>query len=423
VDALNSAHLIVALMMAGTALIFSLFDWKTRSTRALSFCLAATGVAVLIGDQEVRGTYALAVLGNLFEGIAILSGLEWGRRVSLTAPGRARAAANGLFIAAQIVALIYIVLALGYVFVLPKEALQPGDGVVESRALEIAVGAPLLGTVMLCAAIAITLMRFMQIDRAEMARLRALFWAGPFLLAGLAVSDRLVPLTLTIGLLIFLAGSVGYFVIQSSRGAFMQQFLSPDVARMVQSQGADAVLKRESRPVSIVVCDLRGFTAFAAAHDSDKVASVLESFYGVVGRVAAKYGGTVKDHAGDGVLMLVGAPIAFDDHAVRAARMAVELVQQGRPLLGEIAPGVGLGIGVACGNTTVGAIRGASRLEYVAVGNAVNLAARLCQRAEDGEVLASMEIAAAIPDAGISARAAESLKGFAEPVPVFALAG
>lgn len=422
-DALDSAHLIVALTMTGTALIFAFHDGSTPSTRALSLCLLCTGAAVFIGEGTLPVSAGRALAGTFFECTAILAGLEWGRRVGRSAQGRARRAANGLFIAAQILALVYGGLAVGYVLLLPESALAPGDGIVAARAVAVAVGAPLLGAAMLLAAIAITMLRFSRIDRAEMARLRALFWAGPFLLAGVAVADPLVPLTLTIGLLIFLAGSVGYFTIQSGRGAFMKQFLSPDVAKLVQTQGQDAVLRRARRPLSIVVCDLRGFTAFAAEHDSGQVTAVLEQFYGCVGAIAARYGGTVKDHAGDGILILVGAPVALEDHPLRAAKLALDLVREGRELVSRIAPGVGLGVGVASGDTTVGAIRGAGRLEYVAVGTAVNLAARLCQQAGDGEVLVTEAAAEAARDSklALTPRPIEALRGIAQPGAVYAL--
>ncbi|AXQ30095.1 adenylate/guanylate cyclase domain-containing protein [Solimonas sp. K1W22B-7] len=420
-DFLDSAHFIVALVLAGTALIFAKSDLASRSTRSLSLCLLCMGVAVLLGEHEEESNIVHAMLTTFFKAASVVAGIEWGRRISRTARGKPRAAANGLFIAAHVFALIWSVLALGYILVLPEQALKMREGIVDAGALELAVGAPLIGLAMLCAAIAIVILRLSKIDAAEMARLRALFWAAPFLLAGLAITDALVPFTLTIGLLIFLAGSVAYFSIQASRGAFMKQFLSTDVARMVQTQGLEAVLKRERRPLSIVVCDLRGFTAFAAEHDSDEVTTVLERFYEVVGNVAGKYDATVKDHAGDGVLLLVGAPLVQEHHESVAVRLAVDLLQQGRDLLRNASPRVGLGIGVAAGNTTIGAIRGAGRLEYVAVGNAVNLAARLCQRALDGEILISQSVAAAmeaVADHAVEAGAPLQLKGFAEAIPV-----
>lgn len=426
-DYFDSAHLITALMMAGTGCIFLASDYRSRSTRALSLCLFSIAAGLVLGEpngagrQNLSTEFALTVL----KVVAILAGVEWGRRIGQTAQARARRAANALFRAAQILVLVYGGLLLGYLTLFPDTALKRIPGVVALRGFEFAVFAPVLGSAMLCAVIAILMLRWMRIDRAELARLRALLWAGPFLLAGLVVAEALIPLTLTLGLLIFLAGSVRYLVIQGKRGAFMRQFLSPEVARVVQTQGVERVLQRQRRPLSVVVCDLRGFTGYCRTHDNDQVAELLERFYALVGEVAARHGGTVKDHAGDGVLILVGAPLPIKDHARHAAMLALELMRRGQVLLADAAPGVGLGIGVATGTTTVGAIRGAGRLEYVAVGNAVNLASRLCMRAEDGEILADRRTGEELRSEAavrISQRAPEGLKGFTEPVPVCALA-
>jgi adenylate cyclase len=428
--AFESAYLIVAIMMAGTALIFTLSDWRTRSTRALSLCLLAIAAAAFFNVLR-GGGLPTEVPGALFDRtckiLAILAGLEWGRRIGLTAQARPRVAANVLFRVAQLLTLIYGLMTLGYVLLFPAQALRGVPGLVAVRPVEFAVFAPVLGSGLLCAVIAGLMLRFMRIDRAELARLRALFIASPFLLAGLIVAESLIPIMLSIGLLIFLTGSVRYLVIQGRRGDFMRQFLSPDLARLVQRDGLDRVLKRERRMLSVLVCDLRGFTTFAHDRDSDAVASVLEAFYGFIGQKAAALGGTVKDHAGDGVLILVGAPIALRDHARRAAVLALELMDGFGEVIAPLAPGVGLGIGVATGMLTVGAIRGAGRLEYVAVGNAVNLASRLCMRAGVGEVLVDQPTVdqglQGVAGRSIAVRALspESFKGFDEPVAIHAI--
>lgn len=420
----DTAFLVTGLLIGGVGLIFLSADRASHASRALSVCLVAIGLSLfLIIFARTPGREM--VLGSL-EAVAILAGVEWGRRIGLTATSRYKAGALWLFRAAQLIVLVFWLLNLGYIAIWPERAITDAPGVVSVRAVEFAVFAPILGSAMLCATIAIVMLRFMRIDQAERVRLRALLLAGPFLLAGLVVADALVPLTLAVGLLIFLYGSVRYLIIQGERGQIMSRFLSPEVARMVRAEGMDRVLQRQRRPLSVVVCDLRGFTAYARTHDSDAVATLLERFYAVVGAAAAVHGATIKDHAGDGVLILVGAPLPVPDHARRAALLALELMARGRALLQESAAGLGLGIGVATGDTTVGAIRGAGRLEYVAIGNAVNLAARLCARAEDGEILADHRTSGELgtkDNVTSTERPSEHLKGFAEPVAVRALSG
>jgi adenylate cyclase len=422
-----TASFIVSLLAAGLAGIFYATDRASATTRALSLCLLAIALAVFAGSQFGIGTRSSAaeLTVALVEVLAILAGVEWGRRIGNTAAaGRMRSAANALFRAAQILVLVYAGLRVGYVLLFPDLALAPTAGLVPVRGFEFAIFVPVLGAGMLCAAIALLMLLLMRIDSAEKMRLRALLWSGPFLLAGLVLGESLIPATLTLGLLIVLAGSVRYLMLQGQRGEFMRQFLSPEVAREVKAGRFEQLLKRERRPLSVLVCDLRGFTAFARTRDSDAVAGLLERFYAVVGTVTAQFSGTVKDHAGDGVLILVGAPLPLKDHAARAVQLARELRVQVAALLREADGELGVGLGIATGRATVGTADGAGRLEYVAVGNVVNLAARLCARAEDGEILLDSRTRAALDDPlweRLAARPPEMLKGFAEPVAVYAL--
>jgi class 3 adenylate cyclase len=139
-------------------------------------------------------------------------------------------------------------------------------------------------------------------------------------------------------------------------------------------------------------------------------------------------GGTIKDFAGDGILTLVGAPIPYADHAQRAVAMALEMRARGRQVLShwqKLGLDLGLGIGIASGYVTVGAIGGERRLEYAAVGPAVNLAARLCALAESGQILADQRTAGLIGEDGAAYRFEPlnpvALKGFTRPVTVFAV--
>ncbi len=415
-------------MAAGCGAIFLHLDSANPASRALAACMSAIGLRLLLhnADQDVSSVFGMLLAGlvTTLEAFAILAGIDWGRRIGRTGGGGMHWGIRVLFILSQVLVVVYWGLDLGYLLLAPAAAVAESADAIQLSGFEWALFAPVLGTALLLAGIAIAILAATRADRAESIRLRALQFAAPFLLAALVVRDDYAPVLLTIGLLIFLAGSVRYLVVQSRRGQFMSQFLSPEVVNLLRTQGVDLALQRERRVLSVVFCDLRGFTSFARTHDSGLVVQVLEQYYNVVGEVAAAYGGTVKDHAGDGVLILVGAPLPVADHEHRAAQLALELCERGNLALETIAPGLGLGLGVATGNTTVGAIHGAGRLEYVAVGNPVNLAARLSDRAIAGEVLADMRTAEGIgPDAGIEAlrRDPEPLKGFSDPIPVCAL--
>ncbi|GEM_PF-321349 len=417
--------LVIGLLTVGSGLIFLWTDRSNRASRALAWCLLAIGCNLLTDRSDDGAMPWQAVVFTLtLEFLAIYFGIEWGRLIGQTASTGPRRAANILFRFSQLLAIIYWLMSLGYLAIFPEDATTDAEGFIRARAGEAAVFIPILGTSMLLSAIAIGILLIARIDRAEVPRLRALFFAAPFLTAALVINTEWVPVTIAMGLLIFLSGSVRYLILQSRRGQFMRQFLSPEVARIVQQEGLDRALQRERRVLSAVACDLRGFTAFARERDSGEVIDILERYYDVVGEVAAAHGGTIKDHAGDGVLILVGAPVAIEDHARRAALLGLELMDRTQKLLAELAPELGMGIGIATGTMTVGAIKGAGRLEYVAVGNAVNLAARLCDRAENGEVLADLRTSQQLQaEDGIRTeeRRPEPLKGFPQPIPIQAL--
>jgi class 3 adenylate cyclase len=207
-----------------------------------------------------------------------------------------------------------------------------------------------------------------------------------------------------------------------------QLFLSPEIARAMHERGLQTVMRQDRVLLSVIACDLRGFTAFSEAAAAEEVMQLLTGYYDVVGRAVTEFGGTIKDHAGDGVLCLVGAPVAHADHAARAIGLALALRERGTTTLAawrRLGLDLGLGIGVASGYVTVGAIRGATRLEYVAVGPAVTLASRLCQFAESGRILVDQRTVGLLGEGArgrrIEARGTTELKGFARPTPLFEL--
>jgi len=197
-----------------------------------------------------------------------------------------------------------------------------------------------------------------------------------------------------------------------------QLFLSPEVARLVREKGLASVARRSREDLSVVACDLRGFTAFSQAAAPEQVIDLLQTYYDAVGHVVTQFRGTIKDHAGDGILILVGAPIPHPDHADRAVAMALAIRDRVSAALSRWR-GVGLGIGIASGTLTVGAIGGATRLEYVAVGPAANLATRLCDRAESGQILVD-EATTTLAGQGFELLETAEIKGFVRPVSIFA---
>ena len=215
-------------------------------------------------------------------------------------------------------------------------------------------------------------------------------------------------------LLVGVYGQFHYLVVQGERGAFLGRFLSPAVAELVRSNGLAEVTQPGQRDVTVVACDLRGFTSYAEAVPSQAVIDLLGQYYEAVGAAVAAAGGTIKDYAGDGILVLVGAPLPREDHAAVGLRLASDLHEAVRPVLAHWATAphpLGLGVGVASGRVTVGALGSNARLEYTAVGTAVNLGARLCAAAGDGETLVDQSTVDIAGVDGLSSRGSMPIKG------------
>ena len=117
---------------------------------------------------------------------------------------------------------------------------------------------------------------------------------------------------------------------------------------------------------------------------------VLREYYDALERVVSAHGATLMNFSGDGVMVLVNAPVACPDPALRAVKMAGDMQMSVQKLLvgwRALDHRLGFGVGLAMGPATVGRIGSEGRLDYTAIGNVVNLASRLCSSAEDSEIL------------------------------------
>jgi adenylate cyclase len=203
----------------------------------------------------------------------------------------------------------------------------------------------------------------------------------------------------------------------------LKRFLAPQVADLVLSSGDDRVLESHRRNITVLFCDLRGFTSFAETAEPEEVMGALKEYHACLGALIHKYEGTLDRFAGDGVMVLFNDPLPCPDPSLRAARMAVEM----RDAVAALAVGwrklgheLGFGIGIAQGYATLGRIGFEGRLDYSAIGSVVNLAARLCGEAKDGQILVDGKVHAAIEDVAEVEPAGEiPLKGFHRPVRAF----
>ncbi|ULK95007.1 adenylate/guanylate cyclase domain-containing protein [Bradyrhizobium sp. I71] len=201
----------------------------------------------------------------------------------------------------------------------------------------------------------------------------------------------------------------------------LERFLAPQVAQLIASSDSpEGLLTSQRREVTVVFCDLRGFTAFTEATEPEEAMNVLREYHAALGKLIFKYEGTLDKYAGDGVMILFNAPIQFEDHIRRAVKMAVEM----RDTIGPLTErwrnrghSLGFGIGIALGYATLGQVGFEQRLEYAAIGSVTNLASRLCGEAKPNQIVVSRRVYGMV-EPWVEARALDDLqlKGFNHPV-------
>src|SRR5829696_2649375 len=192
---------------------------------------------------------------------------------------------------------------------------------------------------------------------------------------------------------------------------------------IVASADHERLLDSHRQEVTVVFCDLRGFTAFAEQAHPEEVMAVLTAYHAALGELVLAYEGTLERFLGDGLVVLFNDPMPCPDHPKRAVRMALDM--QAR--VGELTESwrksghqLGFGIGIAQGEATLGRIGFDSRLDYAAIGRIPNLASRLCSEAQAGQVLVS-ETAYRSVRSTVEGRHLGDLrlKGFADLVPAY----
>ncbi|WFU57596.1 adenylate/guanylate cyclase domain-containing protein [Bradyrhizobium pachyrhizi] len=222
-----------------------------------------------------------------------------------------------------------------------------------------------------------------------------------------------------------MAGELALAQQHQERIAKLKRFLAPQVADLVDRAGDDSVLDGRRTDVVVVFCDLRGFTAFSAGVAPEEVMSVLSEYYEVLGRVIARFEATLISFSGDGLMVLVNAPVPVEEPALRAVDLATEMQKRVQGLIGgwrSRGYQVGFGIGLASGSATVGRIGYEDRLDYTAIGSVVNLAARLCASAADREILMDAGTAASVGGKrSLQDIGSRQIKGFDDAIPVFGI--
>ena len=179
---------------------------------------------------------------------------------------------------------------------------------------------------------------------------------------------------------------------------------SEAVARVLESRGARLDLRGTQRDVTVLFCDIRGFTTYSECHAAPEVVHLLNTFFTAAVPAMEAEGGTVNSYIGDAVMVLFSAPAEQPDHAARAVRAAIEVVRRVHAMAERWreldAVDFRIGVGIHTGKVVVGTVGSPHRLDYTAIGDTVNTAARLesANKELHTEVLISQATFEALPE-------------------------
>lgn len=184
----------------------------------------------------------------------------------------------------------------------------------------------------------------------------------------------------------------------------------------------------EKRKVTILMSDLRGFSALSERVSPETAVEVINFYLEVMTEVISQYQGTINEIMGDGILVMFGAPIAREDDSPRAIACAIAMQlamdRVNKKTQQMNLPSLEMGIGINTGEVLVGNIGSQKRAKYTVMGSPVNLAARIESFTVGGQILVSQDT---LNDAGSIVRVDEKLqiqpKGFQEPITVYEIGG
>ncbi|MEO1174501.1 MAG: adenylate/guanylate cyclase domain-containing protein, partial [Myxococcota bacterium] len=173
------------------------------------------------------------------------------------------------------------------------------------------------------------------------------------------------------------------------------RFVAPGVIDKLRGLPSEHLLQMETRVVSILFADLRGFTRLSQQLSATEIQEMVNSFFANAVDEVQQLQGTVDKFIGDEIMVLFGAPMPFEDHALRALTCAVRMRARHAQWMEEREsrglPAPAIGIGLTSGSVAVGNVGTPERMEYTALGHSVNLAARLCGKAEPQQILTTRQ--------------------------------
>jgi adenylate cyclase len=237
----------------------------------------------------------------------------------------------------------------------------------------------------------------------------------------------IVSPSMALGLAYF-GSTVEAFVREQRQSRRLSRFFSPAVLKEVIRARSDVNLGSSRRLLTVLFCDIRGFTPLSERLPPEVVAELLGEYLTDLTAVVFKHGGTVDKYVGDCIMALYNVPFEHPEHAQQAVRTAIEIQEHTRALSARwrVKAGVELvnGVGISTGEAVVGTLGSRQRLEYTAIGDTVNLAARLETLTKDFEfpIIVSEPTYALLNDEfSVKPLGDVSLKGKEKPVKIYAV--
>jgi class 3 adenylate cyclase/CheY-like chemotaxis protein len=202
----------------------------------------------------------------------------------------------------------------------------------------------------------------------------------------------------------------------------LKRYLSPQISETILREDEN-LFKSHRREITVVFLDLRGFTAFSDSAEPEEVMEVLRGYHNAMGKLVFEFDGTLERFAGDGIMIFFNDPIPCADHTEKAVRMALAMQSKVEELRTDwLKRGyeLDLGIGMAAGYATLGNIGFEGRMDYGAIGNVTNLAARLCSEAKPRQILTNQRTLSKLENLVEYEPLEElQLKGVSRPVAAF----
>lgn len=206
------------------------------------------------------------------------------------------------------------------------------------------------------------------------------------------------------------------------RVSHLKRFFSPQLAEAIESSQEADLMADHRREITVVFCDLRNFTEFSSLVEPEEAMIVLREFYQTIGALLQVYEATIEHFAGDGLMAFFNDPLPCPDPEIRAVQMAMQMQENVARLIdGWRKRGIelGFGIGIDSGYATLGRIGSREQFHYAAIGSVANLASRLCDEAQNGQILITESVHAKIEKLADAEPIGKlSLKGFQKPVTV-----